>query len=771
MRTTVLPASSALQGTTFRAAALALCGLAFLLRWFHLGAQSLWYDEALSVSLAIAPLRSMVAQLIAQDVHPPLYFALLHFWILGAGSGEVAVRALSAWWGVLGVALLITLGARLGGRTIGLVAGALAGASPLLVYYGQETRMYAMLAGLGTLAAYAFVRATGGRRRWWLVAAIVLAAALWTHLAAGALVVALNVGYLWERLRQHRPRRWDGAWFLAQVAVLLLFAPWLWVAEGSLRDYASPVHGGPVGWMLEQTAIVFGLGHTVVGLAVSPGTANFAAQDALARLLLLPFLPACILGFVALRRHRLLLLTWLILPAAAIIALAAHVHGFDPRYLIGSAPAYLLLLAAGLVWCWQQTRRHFLGFMLAAAVAGASGFALINVYNDPVYARDDNRGVVQYLARQATAGAGVVLDANFQPAFDYYAHDRFPTLNVPATTPADPVVVSQALTAFAAQHGQLWLVLWHDYYADPQRLIWGWLLKQRYAADWININDDFKVLQFDQAPSDLLLSGAAFGGLTTLVGSTVQVQRDGLQVDLYWRTTGRFSANDHIALHLLDSAGNVYAEADTLPANGRLPTTSWAPGDQYHTTADLPLAPWTARGPYRLQVQFYDPNAGADLPTTGPQAVGTSVMIPLVLPAPAPTALPELTIPLDATFAGVGTLAGYTLTPDSGVERTLTLFWRAAGPTAIGYTVFVHALAPDGRVLADADSVPVSGSSPTTRWMAGELIRDPHRLTLPTTTSSAGYEVGLYSAATGARVIIHTGTGATPTDRALRLAA
>jgi uncharacterized membrane protein len=76
----------------------------------------------------------MIQQLAQQDVHPPLYFALLHFWMVGTGSSEAAVRALSALWGVLGVAALIALGTRLGGRAVGLVAGALASASPLLVY-------------------------------------------------------------------------------------------------------------------------------------------------------------------------------------------------------------------------------------------------------------------------------------------------------------------------------------------------------------------------------------------------------------------------------------------------------------------------------------------------------------------------------------------------------------------------------------------------------------------------------------------------------------
>src|SRR6185437_11211090 len=146
-------------------------------------------------------------------------------------AGEAAVRALSAWWGVLGVALLVALGTRLGGRAVGLVAGTLAAASPLLVYYGQEARMYALLAALATLAAYAFLRAAQGERRWWPVAALALGAALWVHLAAAALFAALNAGHLWGRLgERRRPDGGDRAWLLSQAGALLLFAPWLPVA-------------------------------------------------------------------------------------------------------------------------------------------------------------------------------------------------------------------------------------------------------------------------------------------------------------------------------------------------------------------------------------------------------------------------------------------------------------------------------------------------------------------------------------------------------------
>ena len=51
-----------------------------LLRALRLTWQPLWWDEGYSVYFATEPLARMVA-LTAQDIHPPLYYALLHWWI------------------------------------------------------------------------------------------------------------------------------------------------------------------------------------------------------------------------------------------------------------------------------------------------------------------------------------------------------------------------------------------------------------------------------------------------------------------------------------------------------------------------------------------------------------------------------------------------------------------------------------------------------------------------------------------------------------------
>src|SRR5919109_511127 len=77
--------------------------VAFALRVYLLGAQSLWNDEGTSV--ALAPLNlDAITNAAARDIHPPLYYYLLHFWMPLVGNTEYAIRFLSVIAGVLTVA-------------------------------------------------------------------------------------------------------------------------------------------------------------------------------------------------------------------------------------------------------------------------------------------------------------------------------------------------------------------------------------------------------------------------------------------------------------------------------------------------------------------------------------------------------------------------------------------------------------------------------------------------------------------------------------------
>ena len=80
----------------------------FALRVFQLGQQSLWYDEGFSLYLSSQDIATITSTT-AADIHPPLYYYVLHYWLIAVGSSEFAVRYLSLLWGVLSVPVLCIL--------------------------------------------------------------------------------------------------------------------------------------------------------------------------------------------------------------------------------------------------------------------------------------------------------------------------------------------------------------------------------------------------------------------------------------------------------------------------------------------------------------------------------------------------------------------------------------------------------------------------------------------------------------------------------------
>ncbi len=138
---------------------LLVLGMAAAARFYQLGGQSLWADEGNSAAMAVRSLGA-IARDAANDIHPPLYYWLLHLWTGIFGYTEMALRSLSAVLGVLLVLAIAELGRRIHSSVSGLLAGLIAAIAPFQIYYSQEARMYILLALEAAVAMLLF---------WWLL--------------------------------------------------------------------------------------------------------------------------------------------------------------------------------------------------------------------------------------------------------------------------------------------------------------------------------------------------------------------------------------------------------------------------------------------------------------------------------------------------------------------------------------------------------------------------------------------------------------------------
>ncbi len=178
--------------------------LAATLRFATLGVQAYHHDEIVTASRVLRDgfWHAMEAVGFSESA-PPLYYALAWAWTQLTGTGEVGLRSVSALVGVATVPVAYLLGAELRGRRAGIVAAALVAVNPMLLWYSQEARSYALLALLTAVAALYFVRALDSRGRrdlalWGVFSALALA----THYFA-IFPIALEAGWLlWRRRRE-----------------------------------------------------------------------------------------------------------------------------------------------------------------------------------------------------------------------------------------------------------------------------------------------------------------------------------------------------------------------------------------------------------------------------------------------------------------------------------------------------------------------------------------------------------------------------------------
>src|SRR5690348_6070061 len=83
-----------------------------VLRLINLKQQPFWSDELLSLDISthIRNIPQLLSYLAAVEVHPPLYYLMLHFWTGWFGAGTVAVKLLSLIFGLACIVLAFWFG-------------------------------------------------------------------------------------------------------------------------------------------------------------------------------------------------------------------------------------------------------------------------------------------------------------------------------------------------------------------------------------------------------------------------------------------------------------------------------------------------------------------------------------------------------------------------------------------------------------------------------------------------------------------------------------
>ncbi len=471
---------------------------AFALRLHELARQDIWWDEARNIDVALRPL-VQVATAPELDIHPPLYFWLLHVWLRLAGvargqePAQIAfmARFLSVWAGVVGVGLLYALAAGATNRRAALPAAGIGALSPFWLAESQEARMYTLgfaLLMAGGLALYrcigvadtgeaGILRDLHRRRGLLALCAVLSAAALWTHYNAVFIVAAW---YLWwgvvALLRRGQARRNEfAAAAVTGLATVVLVLPLAPIALRQIPGYANPNLGIPsVAEYLTQNWRAYVGGYAFSAELLGGYGRLWLWGVALATL-------AGATAYVATRRRvafgreglRLLLLVFWIAGGLVLYYLAVLDRGaFNVRYSSFVTPALYALIGVVLGGWSRRWPVPVLG--AALLLAGFAPAIRADLY-DARFDREDIAGVTNWLREHAGPGDVIFVDQKYPFGFYYerYAIDPAQRPEGEEAAPArylfvDINTVADRLNEWAGEAEHVFWVQWFESDTDPR---------------------------------------------------------------------------------------------------------------------------------------------------------------------------------------------------------------------------------------------------------------------------------------------------------------
>lgn len=441
-----------------------IVALAAIVRLIGIRAQSLWFDEILTVQAASGTLADVVFHPRMNTRIPPFYYVIVHFFSR-LSSQELWLRFPSVVAGVAGIPLFWGLVRRRVGIAAAHVAALLMALSPFHVWYSQEARPYSFLLFLSLLTLWCFERArerpTLGRLA---TAVVALAALIDSHTVS---VTFLPFLALWVALRIPRRAwpRWAG--ILGAGVVLALPGLWLVTTYPPVPPAPPKVAAAATFLAAPYLAWVF-----ATGFSIGPSVAELHAAEPVSVVVehALPVVVAIVplalvgasglvLGIRRMGRHLWYPAAWFAIPAATAFA-ASLLPGetFNPRYAIVGFPGFVFLFALGVT----LPRSRALRGAALAALCLVQAFALVSYRTDPRYHREDNRGAGAFLARHARASDTVLACAGYtRIALAHYA-------------PGAPVDYLEADEAEVAtlegffEEGRVWLFRSRAYHGNPE---------------------------------------------------------------------------------------------------------------------------------------------------------------------------------------------------------------------------------------------------------------------------------------------------------------
>ncbi|MBN2003597.1 MAG: hypothetical protein JXA21_09600 [Anaerolineae bacterium] len=706
--------------------------LAAFLRFWELGAQSLWYDEAYTWWVGS---QVSIGDSLASSIHeiiPPGSYLLWRGWTALTGESEFAMRALSALLGVVGTAAAGRVAWRLTRRRAGATAALLLFAiAPPLLWASREVRMYGPLLAFTLLADMALLETllglAGRRRLWAWLWGLTTVLALYTLVLAGFWILGQGL-FAWFVLfipasRTTRARSlWRNVYtritpFIAPAIVAaLLYLPWVWSAARSLEANRGywPGYLPPAAFFRTtlQGITVFQYLPDAIALAAGTGVLLLAVS-------------ALLLSF---RRP----LAWLYpLCYGAPLLLVSYLYRTIPKWGLRHSVIFAPALYLALALAWGSARRLSRPLWRRIATIALSITTLLacvpllladrNLLTNPAFAREDWRSVARYIREQRALApdeksAIIIETGSVYPTWAYYA-GLDGVLPLPDETLLDVFnVLHYGNTAPALETGlqgvrHVWLVTWLPEVTDPTGIVAALLEtagKELPAPDFHGIGVRHFVLErspdFPPDPPSVarpdaeLLPGLRLWGYD--YPETLPADH-ALDMRTWWTIsdpTAHIARFYQASLRLQDALGFTWITLDEPPGGGDYRPERWTAGTPVLGRFEMQLPAGLPSGTYTATLILYDETAKGTIPLGEVRVIrpATPPAIPedMARVAPAETGAPLTLLAVRARQS--------TRKPCEILDGQL--FWEIRQPLSSLYTVRVALGAEQSEQPLLADS-------------------------------------------------------------------
>ena len=240
---------------------------------------------------------------------------------------------------------------------------------------------------------------------------------------------------------------------------------------------------------------------------------------------------------------------------------------------------------------------------------------------------------------------------------------------------------------------------------------------------------------------------ATFGGDIRLVHAQLNTKRvnasDSIGVTLYWGAARPMNQSYRVLIEALDIDNTLIGRKLFIPFNGRFATQRWQTDAYFKDAYVLPIATTAQRGPAHIQLSIF-----AQYPTPSLLKIdGTNnTALQLGRIKVEATAIAEI----DANAATIATFGDAIRLMQTRTRADHIQFdWIALKQLDQDYTLFVHVLDANGKMIGQQDAQPFGGQYPTGLWDVGERVRDVREIALP--AEARQLRIGWYDAS-GARL-------------------